>query len=109
MPRRSPTIVGIAVETIVLSRLARNIPDIAAIIVTTMRLRERRAAYAVRTGGSWVVVAISRPSSSRNRQGLGDEARERLDAIVHGAVVATQVLHEQAPQERRDDVGRDVD
>jgi hypothetical protein len=33
-----------AVETMVLSRLARNMPDIAATIVTMMRLRERRAA-----------------------------------------------------------------
>jgi hypothetical protein len=44
--------VGIAVETMVASRLARNMPDIAATIVRTMRLRVRRAAYAVRTGAS---------------------------------------------------------
>src|SRR5262249_62324653 len=85
-------------------------PDIAATIVTMMRLRDRRAAYAVRTGGSNVdVEAIRRPPSFRARQRGADEARERLDAVAHGVVLAAEVLHEQTPEEGRDHVGRGVD
>ena len=50
--------VGIAVDTMVASRLARNMPLIAATMVRTMRRRERFAAYAVRTGASKVSAAI---------------------------------------------------
>ena len=38
-----------------------------------------------------------------------DQLRERLDAVDLGGVAPAQVLHEQAPEERRDHVGRRLD
>lgn len=47
MPRRSPTIVGNAVDTIVPSIDARNMPAITATVVRITRLRVKLAAYSV--------------------------------------------------------------
>src|SRR5688572_28995043 len=93
MPLRSPTIVGIAVDTIVLSRLARNIPDIAATIVMMMRLRERRAAYAVRSGGALVMNSAISESYLRATGGRANaDPTRRANGSMRASIVASRPL-----------------